>query len=347
MSWLKQNTAVDKILGPFVDDVDFKTAETGLTIAQADIRLSKNGAAFAQTHNNAGATHREGGDYKVPLDATDTDTLGDLRVRISVAGALAVWRDFEVVPANVWDSFFGADRLQVDVEEIGAGLITAATLAADAITNAKIADGALTAEKLAADTITAAKVAADVSQEIRAEIDSNSTQLAAIKAKTDNLPSDPADDSDIDAQLATIASYIDTEIAAIKAKTDNLPSDPADASDIAALFAGISAKLPAALSSGGFIKAIVSAFDDAAFVPFTVQADGGNTASTFKTNRTEAADDYWKAPVICVITSGALDGQAARLAPISAYNGTSKFLTLATALTGVPAAGVTGILINR
>lgn len=39
--------------------------------------------------------------------------------------------------------------------------------------------------------------------------------------------------------LATAAGYIDTEVAAIKAKTDNLPSDPADASDIAAAIAGL------------------------------------------------------------------------------------------------------------
>jgi len=69
------------------------------------------------------------------------------------------------------------------------------------------------------------------------------TEVAAIKAKTDNLPIDPADASDIaasfatvNATLATIAGYIDTEVAAIKAKTDNLPIDPADASDIAASF---------------------------------------------------------------------------------------------------------------
>ena len=42
--YLKQSTAVDVILGPFVDEDDGKTAETGLTIAQADVRLSKNGA---------------------------------------------------------------------------------------------------------------------------------------------------------------------------------------------------------------------------------------------------------------------------------------------------------------
>jgi ActR/RegA family two-component response regulator len=67
------------------------------------------------------------------------------------------------------------------------------------------------------------------------------TEVAAIKAKTDNLPSDPADASDIAASfstvnstLSTIAAYIDTEVAAIKAKTDNLPSDPADQSAIEA-----------------------------------------------------------------------------------------------------------------
>ena len=76
------------------------------------------------------------------------------------------------------------------------------------------------------------------------------TEVAAIKAKTDNLPSDPADASDIassfstvNSTLATIAAYIDTEvaailaavdteIAAIKAKTDNLPAAPAATGDI-------------------------------------------------------------------------------------------------------------------
>ena len=76
------------------------------------------------------------------------------------------------------------------------------------------------------------------------------TEVAAIKAKTDNLPADPADASDlaasfatVNATLATIAAYVDTEVAAIKAKTDNLPSDPADASDLAASFATVNATL--------------------------------------------------------------------------------------------------------
>lgn len=117
-TWLRQSTAATVVLGVFVDSVDGATAETALTISQADIRLSKNGGAFAQTNNAAGATHMEAGDFGIPLDTTDTNTLGRLRVRVSESGALPVWADFMVVPANVWDSFFGADRLQVDVLEL-------------------------------------------------------------------------------------------------------------------------------------------------------------------------------------------------------------------------------------
>lgn len=47
------------------------------------------------------------------------------------------------------------------------------------------------------------------------------------------------DDLALQSTLNTVATYVDTEVAAIKAKTDNLPSDPADASDIAALIAAL------------------------------------------------------------------------------------------------------------
>lgn len=89
------------------------------------------------------------------------------------------------------------------------------------------------------------------------------TEVAAIKAKTDNLPSDPADASDIAASfgtisttLSTIAGYIDTEVAAIKAKTDNLPSDPSSAATIATSFSGVSSTLA---TIAGYIDTEVAA----------------------------------------------------------------------------------------
>lgn len=55
------------------------------------------------------------------------------------------------------------------------------------------------------------------------------TVVNAIKAKTDNLPSDPASNTHVDTRLAASAYTApdNTSVAAIKAKTDNLPADPA------------------------------------------------------------------------------------------------------------------------
>jgi hypothetical protein len=85
---------------------------------------------------------------------------------------------------------------------------------------------------MAANTFTASAVAADAVTEIQ-------SGLATA------------------AELATAAGYIDTEVAAIKAKTDNLPSDPADASDIAASHASIAASI-AALPSASAVAVLAA-----------------------------------------------------------------------------------------
>ena len=137
--FLKQSTAATLSLGPFVDDTDGKTAETALTIAQADVRLSKNGASYAQKNDSNSCTHQENGYYSCALNTTDTNTLGRLRVAVSKSGALPVWLDLLVLPANVYDSLVGGtDALQVHTNEITANLITAGTL--DATAAAELAD---------------------------------------------------------------------------------------------------------------------------------------------------------------------------------------------------------------
>jgi hypothetical protein len=117
--WLKQSTAVDVLLGPFVDDTDGKTTEEALTLSQADLHLSKNGAASAQKNDATAATHRYGGNYMVDLDATDTNTLGQLRLMCKESGALPVIADFMVVPAESYDALIaGTDTLSADVTAI-------------------------------------------------------------------------------------------------------------------------------------------------------------------------------------------------------------------------------------
>lgn len=107
MQYLKQSTAVEIALGPFLDETDGKTAETALTITQPDIRLKKNGGAWAQKNASQTLSHEENGWYEVSLDSTDTATLGNLMVACHESGALPVWREFTVVPANVYEALVG------------------------------------------------------------------------------------------------------------------------------------------------------------------------------------------------------------------------------------------------
>jgi len=190
MLHLKQSTTITFNMGPFVDRTDGVTEETGLTL---DVELSKNGGTFANRNSATAITHDANGWYKVELNTTDTDTLGRLIVKAhDAANALPVWVEVMVMPANVWDSLYGADKLDVNVEEwnatsvpaehtagypictvkdgtgtgeidTNAGAIVSVTtaanvttvngLAANVITAASIATGAVDADALAADAV--------------------------------------------------------------------------------------------------------------------------------------------------------------------------------------------------
>lgn len=191
---------------------------------------------------------------------TDAKVASDVTIA-SVTGAVGS------VTGNVGGNVTGS------VGSVATGGITATSIAADAIGASELATDAVTeivnaVWAAAARTLTALdedNTTLDLDATIRAAIgmasanldtqlttidDFLDTEIAAIKAKTDNLPSDPADASDIasafttvNTKLDTIDDFLDTEVAAIKAKTDNLPSDPADASDISAAFGTVNSTL--------------------------------------------------------------------------------------------------------
>ena len=73
--FLKQSTAYTFRFGPFLDDTDGKTAETGLTIEDSHIRVSKAGANFIDKNETTNASHDEAGFYVVILNTTDTNTV--------------------------------------------------------------------------------------------------------------------------------------------------------------------------------------------------------------------------------------------------------------------------------
>ena len=75
----------------------------------------------------------------------------------------------------------------------------------------------------------------------------------------------------------------------------------------------------------------------------TVSSDAGNTASTFKTDRTESTNDFWK-DALLLFTSGSLAGQVKK---VSAYNCSTKFVTLSSAFTAAPSASDAFVILNR
>ena len=310
MNILKQSTAATIKLGPFIDDTDGKTAETGLTIAQADIRLSKNGGDFAQTNNTAGATHDENGYYDIPLNATDTGTLGRLRVAVSKSGALPVWQDFLVVTANVYDTLCSTDSLDVNVTALADDVITAAKFDESTAFPLKSADtGSTQVARVGADGDTLktlsdeiATVQADLDNPDQYKADVSGIPAAVWAYTTRTLSSFGTLIADIWAHTTrtlsafgfTVATNSDANVSAIKAKTDNLPANPAPAGEYDTELAAIQADLNnpdqyKADVSGLALESTLSAIKGAGWTDETLVALMNATEDTLESLSNEIA----------------------------------------------------------
>ncbi len=89
-------------------------------------------------------------------------------------------------------------------------------------------------------------------------------------------------------------------------------------------------------------RGVVGSFVLAAPVYYgTVVADGGNTATTFCTDLADVTG-HW-VDCFCTFVTGSLAGQTK---PVSAFNGTTDFLTAGSAFTAAPSAGDRFILVD-
>lgn len=175
-------------------------------------------------------------DAKVASDVTIASVTGAVgsvtgNVGGNVTGSVGSVATGGITAASIAADAIGASELATDaVTEIAAGVW-------DRLTNALTTVGS--AGKLLVDNLNAT-VSSRASQTSLDTVDDFlDTEVAAIKAKTDNLPSDPADASDIasafttvNGKLDTIDDFLDTEVSAIKAKTDLIPAAPAAVGDI-------------------------------------------------------------------------------------------------------------------
>lgn len=239
--YLKQSTASQEVaLGYFLDSTDGNTEETGLTIANTDIKLFKAGATTLANKNSGGATHISNGIYYAVLDATDTNTLGSLVIYCHPTGALATKVDCVVYPANVYDSLIGGtDLLDVSTTQLAGQTVTAGagvTFPTSVASPTNITAGTITrvtdvttVNGLAANVITAAATAADFTTEIQTGL-ATSAELAKVPKSDSNVTwnatalasiNTQADLAISDAALATAANLaiVDTVVDSILVDT--------------------------------------------------------------------------------------------------------------------------------
>lgn len=141
MNVLRQSTAIDVRVGPFVDATDGVTPETGVTLGGADqAEVLKAGGAATVDISGATFVAVTGSDgwYDLSLTAGHTDTIGELVVVVQDASlCLPVYVRFQVVEEQVYDRLWASGAL---------GPLSAAEVNAEADTALADYDGPTLAE---------------------------------------------------------------------------------------------------------------------------------------------------------------------------------------------------------
>jgi len=130
---IRQNTAQIITVGPFVDKTDGVTPELSLTVTGCHITMTADTAdgnaptlvidvdATASGGDNdlVHITNDNAGYYSLELTAAQTNRVGGGRLCINDDDVhCPVFHELEFLPANVYDSRFGTDKLQVDAVEV-------------------------------------------------------------------------------------------------------------------------------------------------------------------------------------------------------------------------------------
>ena len=236
--FIKQSTAYTFRFGPFLDDTDGKTAETGLTIEDSHIRVSKAGANFIDKNETTNAAHDEAGFYVVILDATDTNAVGELQIAVHVSGALPVFKTFQVVEEAIYDALFGASAtLAASVASV---LADTAELQTDWVNGGRLD---LLLDAVLADT---------------AELQGDWANGGRLDLIVDAILEDTG--TTIPGTITTIDNFLDTEIAAILADTNELQADWANGGRLDLLLDAVladTAELQTDLVNGGRLDLIL------------------------------------------------------------------------------------------
>lgn len=255
--YLRQATASQsRSLGPFVSDTDFKTVQTGLTIANTDVKLIVNGGASSDK-NSGGGTHRAGGVYGVTFDSTDTATVGQLTVVVVVAGAMVVWDTYTVLEESVYDAMFAASApgyvvdQPVNATKLGGTSLTGRDIGASVLLSSGTGTGQV---KLSSGYV--APNWGDVG---------NPTTTVGLSGTTVKTATDvETDTQDIQSRLpaALVSGRIDASVGAMAANVLTATAINSDAITAAKLASDVTTELQSGLATSSSVSTLQTSIDD-------------------------------------------------------------------------------------
>ncbi|RKY09812.1 MAG: hypothetical protein DRP56_02100 [Planctomycetota bacterium] len=262
--YAKQNTAVEIVLErALISSLDGTTPASSLVIGDITAAIYKGPTRTALTLTGSGQaneiTEKSDGYAAIKLTAANTDTLGPMLVSLRDDDVfLAASERIMVMAANVYDSLFGSDKLQVDTREVSGTAQTANDNGADI--NAILADtnelqgnqsnwltatgfsthNAAAVWSVGTRTLTSfGSLVADIATSVWSAVSRTLTagtkdsEINAIKAKTDRLNFDGDDvKATLDGESVTTdaasrtASKADVSGLATQASVDLIPKKP-------------------------------------------------------------------------------------------------------------------------
>ena len=193
------DTAIIMMVGPCIDDTDFKTLEESIAYNAAGMDISLiiektdgTSTTTAITLTSGGTsdwTHKDGGYYEVEITATQNNEEGIAYLRGVCTGILPFESPkYEIVKANIYDSLVkGTDTLQTDLTQIG-GVIQSLTDFKDMVDTGydpsthKI-QGVVLVDTTTTNTDMVTEPPTVIA--IREEMDSNSTKMAPSQTLAD------------------------------------------------------------------------------------------------------------------------------------------------------------------
>ena len=135
---LKEDTATTVYVGPFFDITTGVDQEKALTVTGWEVKIVRtngdvNTLTITASAGDNDAVHVQSGRYSLELTSGDVNQPGFLIVDINDVNAIPVWHEYNILPANIYDSKYSTDKLQVDVNQVDQTNlpITIATFASD------------------------------------------------------------------------------------------------------------------------------------------------------------------------------------------------------------------------